>query len=303
MKFLFNNFWYKILSLLLAIIVWAIIQGEQVLEQNRELIVELQVPEGYMVRGDTTRALAATLKGPRVMVMEAPRVLKTKVALPPRKGKRARVRITPEQFSGINPRLNLTIHDPYFYVFIDEQATRTVPVRYIPHGTPADGYFVKKVILNPSHVKITGLKSDLIKIREVATVAVDITGLDKDRSVTKALIPPSGVLPQHLSDNEVNITLQVGDSFINQRYGSIPIDVVGSQYGFATRPKFASIVIQGTPQTLKFVKSEDLKAFVEATELKPGRYELEIKVKIPPDTVLIESFPQKATVEISDEKK
>lgn len=300
MSWLLNNFWYKALSLFLALVVWVIIQGEQVLELNREIIVNLAVPDGYMIRGDTVRALAATIKGPRVMVMETPRTLEARVKVPALKGKRYRVRIDGAAIRKINPRLALTIHNPYFYVYVDERATRTLPVRYVPHGTPADGHFIKKVILNPSHVKITGLKSDIQKIRDVVTEPVDVTRLKQNQSIEVPILPPAGILPHNLSENTTVVTLQVGDSFINQRFGSIPIEIVGRSLITKLRPKYASIVIQGTPGTLKFVKKDDLKAFVEVRDLGVGRYEREIQVKIPQDTVLIESFPKKATVFIME---
>lgn len=300
LNLLLNNFWYKVLSLFLAIIVWGIIQGEQILELNREIIVNLRVPEGYMIRGDSSRAIAATLKGPRVMMLEVPKTLEADIGIPALNGKRHRVRIDNEDIKNINSRLNITIHNPYFYVFVDEKATRTVPIRYIPHGAPAEGYFVKKFVLNPRHVKLTGLKSDLVKIRDVVTEPVDINGLQQNQTYEVNLIPPAGILAFNMSASNTVVTLQIGDSFVNQRFGSIPIEVVGSDFPSKIRPKFASIVIQGTPGILKFVKKDELKAFIEVRDLKPGRYEKEIQVKIPTDTVLIESFPKKGTVIIEE---
>ena len=302
MSFIFHNFWYKLVSFFLALVIWVIIQGEQVLELNKEITVNLQVPEGYLIRGDTTRALAATLKGPRVLVMEAPRSLEAQVAIPALSGKRFRVRVDSSAIKGLNQRLSLTIHSPYFYVYVDKRATRKVPVRYVRHGTPSDGYFIKKVSLSPSQVKITGLKSDLIKIREVVTAPVDVDGLQQNQSLEVALIPPTGILPHNMSENSTKVVLQVGDSNVNQRFGSIPIEIVGSTFPTNIRPKFASIVIQGTPGNLKFVRKDDLKAFVEVKDLGAGRYEKEIQVKIPQDTVLIESFPKKATVIIMEKE-
>ena len=302
-SFLFNNFWHKLASLVLAIIIWGIVQGEQVLEVNREIIVSLKIPDGYMINGETSRAFAATLKGPRVLVLEASRELEAELEIPPLRGRRHRLRLGRENIKNLNERISLRVHDPYFYVHVDLKATRTVPIKFVPHGTTAEGYFVKKAVLTPSHVKLTGLKSDLIKIREVVTEPVDIEGLQENRTYEASLIPPAGILPKNVSVETIVVSLQVGDSFINQRFGSIPIEIIGSDYPAKIRPKYASILIQGTPGTLKFVKREDLKAFVEVRELGPGSYEKEIQVKIPPDTWLIESFPKNGTVVIEKDTK
>ena len=45
------------------------------------------------------------------------------------------------------------------------------------------------------------------------------------------------------------------------------------------------------------------RAFVEARGLEPGRHERSVQVKIPPETVLIETMPEKSILEILDQKK
>ena len=47
----FHNFFYKILSVLLAILLWAIIQGEQVQDKNVEIAVNVHLAPGYAVEG------------------------------------------------------------------------------------------------------------------------------------------------------------------------------------------------------------------------------------------------------------
>ena len=107
-----------------------------------------------------------------------------------------------------------------------------------------------------------------------------------------------------LSTEKVQVSLMVGEKKINKRFGSVPIEVVGSDFLTAVKPRYVSIVIQGTPGVLSFVKRSDLEAFVEARELEPGKkHNRPVQVKIPPDTVLIETFPQSATVEIYNQKR
>src|SRR5690606_38107405 len=99
----------KLAALFLAFVVWGIIQGEQILELNREIIVNIEVPEGYLVRGETKRALAATVKGPRVLMTEAPSSLEATIKVPALKGRKYRVRIDKDDIKNWNHRLQLTI--------------------------------------------------------------------------------------------------------------------------------------------------------------------------------------------------
>ena len=65
-------------------------------------------------------------------------------------------------------------------------------------------------------------------------------------------------------------------------------------------PSYISVLVQGTPTDLNFIKRENFIAYVDARGLKPGRYELDVKVKIPSGTVLIETFPVKINVTVKD---
>ncbi len=65
---------------------------------------------------------------------------------------------------------------------------------------------------------------------------------------------------------------------------------MGGEYAANIYPKQVSIVIQGTPGVLSFISKADLRAFVDLSDLKPGNHDRSVQVKIPPDTVLIETF-------------
>lgn len=298
---IFHNFGYKVFSLFLALIIWYIIQGEQVIEEINEIRVNLQVPEGYEIRGDRQRRIAATIKGPRVLMVEAPKYLEAFINLPPKKGSKLKIRVDKDNIRNWSDSLSIMIHDPYITLFIDEKASRIVPIKELLQGTPAEGLFLKKIIVKPRRVKITGLKTDLMKIREISTEPIDINGIGQNKSYEVNLIPPVGYLKSSLSHETTTVTLNVEERHENKRYSSIRIEVVGSNHTYKVRPKYASIVIQAATSVLKFVKRRDLKAFVEVRDLGPGSYERDIKVKIPPDTVLIESFPEKAIVTILDD--
>ena len=142
----------------------------------------------------------------------------------------------------------------------------------------------------------------MIKLRHINTEPVNIAGIQENVSIEAALIAP-GPASTILSIETATVLFQVGDSKVNKRFGSIPVEVEGSEFQTKMKPRYVTIVIQGTASTLNFVTHRDLKAFVDARGLAPGRYEQDIKVKIPPSTVLIETFPEKGTVTILDVTK
>ncbi len=299
---LLNNIWYKVAALCIAIVIWSVVQGEEIVEVNRRLTVNLVVPDGYMIRGDTTRTKDVTMRFPRFIHAEvANRPLEAVINIPKKPGE-LRFRVDKEYIRNWDNRVKLTVHDAYIIVYLDEASTKALPVREVLQGAPAEGFIIEKVTIKPNTVTVTGLKNELSKINDVVTEVIDINGLRENKTVDANVIV-NGLTTKTLSDEKVSMTLQVGDSKINQRFENIPVEVQGNDYLAAVRPKTVSIVIQGKPGVLNFVKRNDLQAFVEIRGLTPGKYQKEIQVKIPPDTVLIETFPDKGNVEVYNQKK
>ena len=79
---LFHNFFYKILSVFLAILLWAIIQGEQIQDKNVEISVNVHLAPGYAVRGNESRVKAATVRGPRVWMLESAQKFEADIYIP-----------------------------------------------------------------------------------------------------------------------------------------------------------------------------------------------------------------------------
>jgi YbbR domain-containing protein len=304
LAYLFRNLPYKLAALVLACLFWYIVQGEEILEINRRIQVTIQVPEKYAIKGPTVRFKDATLRGSRVLLGDfSTKYLEASIKIPEGKTGLLRYRIDKEFIKAWDPRIKLTVHDPYISVYVDEKVSKKVPVREFLKGVPADGYIIEKSLMKPNFVNVTGLKSEVNKIEEVLTEPIDVENLSENKTFEAHLvakdIPPSG-----LSVDKVSVSLTVGEKKINRRFGSVPVDIVGSDHLTSIKPRFVSIVIQGTPGVLGYIKRTDLEAFVDLRDLEPGKkYIRPVQVKIPPDTVLIETMPETANVEIFSQKR
>ncbi len=293
---LFNNLPYKITAIFLAFLFWYIVQGEEILEINRRVTVQVKVPEGYVVRGEEVRHKDATLRGSRVLLGDfSAKPLEAIIRVPPGSTGMLRYRIDKEFIKGWDNRIRMTVHDPYITVFVDEKSSKKVPVREFLKGSPAEGTNIEKATIKPSIVTITGLKSDIAKVEEVFTEAIDIENLATSKTFDVKVY--SKEIPKaELTPDRVSVSLSIGEKKINKRFTAIPIEFSGTNVNI--KPKFVSIVIQGTPGVLNFVKKSDLSASIDTRDLAPGKYDKPVQVKIPADTVLIETFPQNVNVEI-----
>jgi YbbR domain-containing protein len=296
-----NNFWYKVAALALAILIWAIVQGDEILELNRTVHIKIIAPEDHIVRESAIPPLNATIKGPRILMGEliGQRDLTATIRLQPHEIGELRLRVTRENFSDWDERVTLIVHEPSnVSVFVDEKQSADLPIREVLQGAPADGYIVEKVTIKPKSVSVTGLKSELKKIKEVITEPLDITGIQQSKNF-EAKIVAHGLTRAELSESTATVSLQVGVSKENKKFAAVPITIVGSTNGVTVRPKYVTIELQGTPAILNFIKPTDLRAMVDISNLPAGRHDREVQVKIPTDTALIETNPDKVSVYIS----
>lgn len=296
---LFNNFGYKLLAIFLSVIVWAIIQGEQVQEVNREVVVNIHVPPGFAIRGDVTRVKASTIRGSQAWLLEVPKRLVADIHVEPKVGDH-RIHVGKQHIKDFSEKsdITITVHDASMDIYVDRIAERSVPIKETLQGTPGEGFSVERVSIEPKLVLVKGVRKDVMELKVVNTEAIDVAGITESKVQEVHLITPAGIALGAMDIDLVKVNVHVGNSRLNKRFSNIPVEITGAQRRTRITPQFVSILIQGVPNVLNNLKREDFKAFVEVRSLGPGRYEEEIKVKIPPDTVLIETFPEKSIVTI-----
>jgi len=64
-------------------------------------------------------------------------------------------------------------------VELERRWTQTVNVRADLEGKPAEGYRVGAVVVKPARVRITGARSEVRRLTELATETIDVTGLSE----------------------------------------------------------------------------------------------------------------------------
>lgn len=298
-----NNFWYKFTSVLIAVIIWSVVQGEEIVEINRRLPINVVVPEGYMIRGENVRVKDITLRFPRFIQTEiSNRTLEATITIPKGKIGEHRFRIDKEYIKNWDARVKLTVHDPYVVVHVDESMAKEVPVREVLQGAPAEGFNIEKADIKPSTITVTGLKAEIQKLTEVITEVIDISGIRESKTVTAGIVTP-GVSNREVSADKVEVQLKVGEGKVNRRFDGVPINIQGNEYLTSVRPKMVSVVIQASSKVLSGIESSDLEAFVELRGMVPGQYSKAVQIKIPPETVLVETSPSSVKIEVYNQKK
>ncbi len=124
-------------------------------------------------------------------------------------------------------------------------------------------------------------------------------------SMTAFPVPLSLIgLPQFdLSAQQVVVKIAVTDGAATKTFDAIPVEVLGSDKPVTMLPTQVSVVIQGTADAVAKITNSDIGATIDVKGLKPGRYEREITVRVPADTLVSGITPNKITVEIQNRQR
>jgi hypothetical protein len=298
-----GNLGYKAAALLLATLVWYIVQGEEILEVNAKLDVKVEVSSAFSLRDSGAISRDVTLRGPRVLVgAMSGKALAAIIRVPSGKVGSLRYRLDKEFIPNWDNRVRITIHDPYVTLQVEDRLTKKVPVKPIILGEVAENQMIDEVTASPNEVEISGPKSDIGRITELTTDPIDVSGLAESKSIIAAI--SKAALPElQLSSHEVNVSIKLGPKKLSKNLSVIPIEIVGSEKVGSVRPAGVSVVIAVPESQFHKLNQKDIRASVNAKELEPGRYELAVFVAAPEGIVVQQISPKNVTVEIYNQRK
>jgi YbbR domain-containing protein len=189
------------------------------------------------------------------------------------------------------PRAHVTIP------VAQEIATRTVPVVPQLTGTPATGYRVTSVAVEPLIVTVNGEASVVSQIQSASTEPIDITGRTSDLEAEVGLALPNGV---SVSDSTVRVMLTVAQETGSQTYG-VGVALSGEQPGFSytVSPDHANVTLGGAVATLASIDPAVLVATADVSTLAPGTTTVTLSFQQPDGLDLISIDPAEVTVTIT----
>jgi YbbR domain-containing protein len=155
-----------------------------------------------------------------------------------------------------------------------ETAT-TVAVRpNIEPGTPAPGFALESITVEPVYVTIVGLPEVLEEITSVTTEPISINGLSADETFERELQLPDGVTLGDGEPSTVTVTAAIRPSVSSRTF---VVGIVCSGAGNnACLPGLdqLTITLSGAGGALSALSAADVTPTVDASGLAPGTYQL-----------------------------
>ncbi len=158
--------------------------------------------------------------------------------------------------------------------------SKTVPIRVIPKGDVTFGQAISSITLNESNVTVYGKQSVLDDL-EYVPVTVDVDGLKENREYKLELEKPKGI--KSMSVNNVTAQITLGTA-TDKDISNVNIDVrnLNDKYsvqGLSQNDIQVTVNVKGVESVLNSLTAEDITAYIDLKDYKPGEYEVEVKVE------------------------
>jgi YbbR domain-containing protein len=209
-KILFENWGIKLISLMLALILWFNITSKGKLEIALTVPLELKnIPAGMAVVGDVPGYLEVRLQGQERVLRDisTDKDVSGALDLSLAKAGENRVRVSPDDIT--RPSGIAVTHLSPYEVTVRLEPIQRKTVRLTPalHGAPAQGFRVAGTTARPSRIVIEGPAGVVIPLTTLQTMPIDIEGASSTITVEPKL--DYAGKPVKLLDKDVSVRIVI----------------------------------------------------------------------------------------------
>ena len=180
---------------------------------------------------------------------------------------------------------------------------RDVTVRAATANSPASGYWVSSITVEPPTVTVYG-KPQIIEALPglVETNAIDIEGVDETLVKRVPLALPEGVsvYSEDISGQTVNVRIEItpllGGQTIRRK---IEYQGLSAGYQAIVSPEVADVILSGPLPDLQDLDSEDVRVVLDLLGLRLGTHKLQPTVLLPEGSRLAVQTIQPETIEVT----
>lgn len=279
---LLENWPYKIAALVLALLLWLNVTGEERQEfpVPTDVQVEVQDPDWVLVEVDPEQ-VRAIFQGRRGPIMPRMPVIRHVVDSVP--GPRMDISLDPRMVRGYDRELDLRptgIRPQSVQLRLEPRVSRKVAVELRLGLSAAPGYaVVRPVLLQPDSVTLRGAESEVASLEAMPTEEAALEELRRTVTRELQLRPPEGLRNVTWDPEAVLATVEV-DSLV-ERSVVRPVRLRGPAAGSVTIGRDSVRVrLRGPSQLVRRLSPERVRAFVDVESVPPGPLRLPVRVEV-----------------------
>lgn len=298
MNWIFNNFAWKILSLIVAFGLWFMVMSSNNIEITKEVDLEFIVPSGLTIANEIPTRATFRLAGSKFFLRAVASSLNViRVDLSKANAGPAEYRLDRDTVSFPIGVKVLSISPTTINPVLEAVERRSVPVDVRFATNVPDGYRLVRATPIPKNVRIRGPKKVVERISSIRTPPIDL-----------ADIPPSlkWEVPYNTGirnvtfeeDQEPRVQIEVEPTGSNFRVAGVPIKVEAGSAHFALEIDKVALYVNCPPSLISGLTPDRVKAFVRFDGARPGVYVREVQVELPKGVRLVKVVPQRVQIKV-----
>jgi YbbR domain-containing protein len=297
----FQHLGLKVLSLLLAVLLWFMVAGQEDAERSLRIPLEFQnIPERLELTEEPPSFVDVRLRGPggslgQVRAGDIVAVLDLASARP---GRRL-FHLTPEQVSAPAGLRIVHVLPATVALRFEPSASKTVPVVPVIEGEPAPGHVMGRVTASPAMAHIVGPESALQRLTEATTEPIVIKG-QRSRVRERVNVGVSDDAVRLQSAQTALVTIEIQPAPVEREVSGVAVQIrnLGSGLRAELTPEVVAVAVKGPGPTVKDLAAGSVPAFVDLTALRRGSYNLPVRLEPTSDFGVIGVTPERVRVRI-----
>lgn len=296
----FRHLGLKIVSVVVAVLVWLMVASEEPVERGLRVPLEFQqFPPGLELEGEPPTLVDVRVRGPeshvaRMAPGDVVAVLDVSAATP---GQRL-FSLTPEQVRVPFGVEVVQVQPSTIAIVFDRSESRELPVKAVWEGDPAPGFVVGSVKVEPAAVEAIGPAGALARAAGAITETISVAGAAQTitKVVTIGFLDPAIRLK---SPRRASVTLEVLPAPRERRLTGVPVHLRNLHQTLTAQasPALVDVVLRGSRQALDRLNPDSVTAYVELKGLGLGEYSLTVHADPPAQAGVTAIDP--ATVKVS----
>lgn len=262
-----HNLRYKLMSLLIALLLWLFVLLGEVVSRPVEVPLSFKLPPGTVLVSDVPKQVRVMLSGPWATIngFNTERLDETEIDLT-KAELGSQVVYLEDSFFHVPPGLRVSSVTPLsFTVTLAKRGRKEVNITAGTIGQLPEGYAVKAVKVQPEKVTLEGSTSDLMFIDEVTTEPIKVDGRRESFTQSVTLEQPSKNVQMRQS-GPVQATVIIKRDLAEAVFKNVPVEVRHSRYRTKCIPESIAVTLLGPRSALQDLGAVPVHAFVDATK-------------------------------------
>jgi YbbR domain-containing protein len=293
---LVDNLGVKLLSLVLAVTVFLLVNTDEEREIRVRAFLEYKYPADMVMTSDRLEEVTVTIKGPWRQLRAFDERELDRIKLDLSSAPTGEIPITQDMIS-LPPGLSVVSIEPRAVrVAFDKRVEKTVEVTPVTGGRPEHGYVVSEQKVVPATVRVRGGERLLAALTSVRTHEVSVQGKAEPFNAQIDLALPAGVETD--PGLRVTVFVRIEEELVTRRLPGVPIAVRGDGVDparWAVEPAQVAVTLTGALLAVDDARGK-LSPYVKLTAADKGAREVEVMIGGVPPGVGTRLSPQRVKV-------